>query len=381
MKHEKTPLTREQTEIKKLLEEGFLKGVFTAAAAGIYKGYGSAEKEIISFYGNAAMYPQKRILNKNDYFDLASLTKPLATTMAILCLMKEKKIDINEPLTSLMERKIKGEKKRITTRNLLGHSSGLPAHREYFKMLENIAQKEKKEIIEDIILQEELEYRPGKATLYSDLGFMLLGIIVEKKAGDTLANYVAEKVLKPLNLTNKIFYNPLAQENKTSKIKDFVATEKCPWRKKILCGEVHDDNCYAMGGVAGHSGLFGNIEGVTAYTGKILELWKGKAEHPYIKREDLQYFLVRQQNIKANTWGLGFDTPDEKESSSGKYLSQKSVGHLGFTGTSFWIDPEKKAAIVLLTNRVHPSRENNKIKQFRPYFHDRVMEKLFLQNT
>jgi len=106
-------------------------------------------------------------------------------------------------------------------------------------------------------------------------------------------------------------------------------------------------------------------------------MWKGEAEHPNIKSEDLEYFLTRQQIIEGSTWALGFDTPTEKESSSGKYLSPKSVGHLGFTGTSFWIDPEKKTAIVLLTNRVHPSRENNKIKKFRPYFHDRVLKKLF----
>jgi len=135
-----------------------------------------------------------------------------------------------------------------------------------------------------------------------------------------------------------------------------------------------------MGGVGGHSGLFGNIEGVTAYTAKILEMWKGVTEHPNIKKEDLEYFLSRQQNISGSTWGLGFDTPAIKESSSGNFFSRKSIGHLGFTGTSFWLDPDKNVGIVLLTNRIHPSRENNKIKLFRPYFHDRVMKILFPQS-
>jgi len=377
MKCEKTPLKGTQCEIKKLLEEGVMAGIFPAAAAGISYGCGSEKKEVVSFYGNATLYPKKRTIQKNNFFDLASLTKPLATSMAVLCLIKEKKIDIEEPLTSLLERKIPGEKKRITTKNLLSHSSGLPAHREYYHILNGIALKDKDKYIEDIILREKMEYNPGTTTLYSDLGFILLGRIIEKKAGCTLADYVTEKVLKPLNLMEKIFYNPLNHESKRFKKNDFVATERCPWRKKILCGEVHDDNCYAMGGVAGHSGLFGNVEGVTALTGKILEMWQGRVEHPNIKREDLEYFLTRQQIIEGSTWALGFDTPNEKESSSGKYLSPKSVGHLGFTGTSFWIDLEKKTAIVLLTNRVHPSRENNKIKKFRPYFHDRVMEKLF----
>ena len=377
MKSEKTPLTGVQREIKKLLEEGVMAGVFPAAAAGISFGCGSQKKQVVCFYGNATLYPKKRALQKNNFFDLASLTKPLATSMAVLCLIKEKKIEIEEPLASLFERNIPGEKKRITVKNLLSHTSGLPAHREYYHILNNIAQKDKNEVIEDIIIREKMEYSPGTKKLYSDLGFILLGRIIEKKAGCTLADYVAEKVLKPLNLKENIFYNPLNKVNKRFKKNDFVSTERCPWRKKILCGEVHDDNCYAMAGVAGHSGLFGNIEGVTALTGKILEMWQGETEHPNIEKEDLEYFLVRQQPIKGSTWALGFDTPTEKESSSGKYLSPKSVGHLGFTGTSFWIDPEKKAAIVLLTNRVHPSRQNNKIKQFRPYFHDRVFEKLF----
>ena len=135
-----------------------------------------------------------------------------------------------------------------------------------------------------------------------------------------------------------------------------------------------------MGGVAGHSGLFGNIDGVTAYIAKILEMWKGVIEHPNINKEDLEYFLSRQQNITGSSWGLGFDTPATKESSSGNFFSIKSIGHLGFTGTSFWLDPEKNVGVVLLTNRIHPSRENSKIKIFRPYFHDRVMQILFPQN-
>jgi len=208
-----------------------------------------------------------------------------------------------------------------------------------------------------------------------------LGRIIEKKTGCNLADYIEEKVFKPLKLENKIFYNSLFKKKKNFKKTDFAATENCSWRKKILCGEVHDDNCYAMGGVAGHSGLFGNIEGMTTYTGILLDMWKGVAEHPNIENKDLARFLIRQPQTPGSSWALGFDTPAAKESSSGSCFSPISVGHLGFTGTSFWIDPVKDVAIVLLTNRVHPGRENFKIKQFRPLFHDRVMEKLFVPAT
>ena len=377
MKYGPPPSIILQKHIKKLLEKGVSEGVFPAAAAGVSCGIGKEKKKVIALCGHAALYPEKRKLKKNDFFDLASLTKPLATTLAILCLIKDKKIDLDERLPSLLEKKIEGDKSTISIKNLLSHSSGFPAHREYFKILKDMEPTGKKEFVENLILQEPLEHEPGTRELYSDLGFILLGRIIEKKGGCGLASYVEDKVLRPLGLDRKIFYSPQGERKYRHRPIDFAATENCPWRKKILCGEVHDDNCYTMGGVAGHSGLFGNIEAVTAYAGMILAMWKGVVEHPNIKQEDLVRFLARQEKIPGGNWALGFDTPAIKESSSGSHLSQKSVGHLGFTGTSFWIDPEKDVVIVLLSNRVHPSRENSKIKGYRPYFHDRVMEILF----
>jgi len=377
MKHEPPPLVIRQKELQKLLEKGVNEGVFPSAAAGIICGLGKEKKKVVSHYGNASLYPGKRKLQKNDFFDLASLTKPFATTLAILCLIKEKKIDLAEKVPTLLGKKIKGKKSNISIKHLLSHSSGLPAHREYYFILKDLPEKGKKEVVENLILQEPLAYEPGTGVLYSDLGFMLLGLIIEKNAGCGLAQYVEEKVLKPMQLEKKIFYNPFNEGKGSHRETDFVATENCPWREKILCGEVHDDNCYTMGGVAGHSGLFGNIAGVTTYVGMILDMWKGVMAHPNINREDLVHFLARQGKIPGSSWALGFDTPAIGASSSGRHLSSKSVGHLGFTGTSFWIDPEKDVVIVLLSNRVHPSRENNKIKKYRPYFHDTVMEKLF----
>ena len=133
-----------------------------------------------------------------------------------------------------------------------------------------------------------------------------------------------------------------------------------------------------MGGVCGHAGLFGDIDSVLAITALILDIWKGRKKHPNIDSDDLRKFLKRRGDIKDNSWALGFDTPSPAGSSSGRYFSPQSVGHLGFTGTSFWIDPVKDIVIVLLTNRVHPSRENDKIKKFRPWFHDKIFETLDL---
>jgi CubicO group peptidase (beta-lactamase class C family) len=287
--------------------------------------------------------------------------------------VKEKIISLDEPLSSLLQEKTD---KEITLQYLLGHASGLPAHREYYKELVRYPRAARKDIMTEWILKEELQFKPGSQTLYSDLGFILLGRIVEIQSRQSLDSFVADKVMKPLGLENKIFYIPLNDKRSQDLTKDrvFAATEKCPWRHKVLCGEVHDDNCHALGGVAGHAGLFGDIQSVLRLTTFILDMWLGDAVHPNINNEDLHRCMARQKIGGSNTWGLGFDTPSEKGSSGGRFLSAASVGHLGFTGTSFWIDKEKNLVIVLLTNRVHPKRDNEGIKGFRPLFHDTVVK-------
>ena len=356
-----------------LLKSGWEKKFFAGAAAGITGNVsGMREKTIVSC-GDASLVPATIAMNKAAFFDLASLSKPLATTLAVLCLMKEKKISMDQPLSSLIQRKTD---KKITLQDLLGHASGLPAHREYYKELVSYPHAARKDIVTEWILKEELQFKTGSRTLYSDLGYILLGRIVEIHSRQSLDRFVADKVMKPLGLENTLFYIPLNDTNNRERTPDklFVATEQCSWRHKVLCGEVHDDNCHALGGVGGHAGLFGNIQSVLKLTTFILDMCLGDAVHPNIDNDDLRRCLTRQKKGGGNSWGLGFDTPSEKGSSGGRYLSATSAGHLGFTGTSFWIDKEKKLVMVLLTNRVHPKRDNEGIKDFRPLFHDKVVE-------
>lgn len=365
-----------ENHLKKLLIRGVEKGVFPGAAAGVFY----RKKKVISYYGDAFLVPQKKILKKNKIFDLASLTKPLATTLSILCLLKNKKVKLEETLPSLLQKNVMGEKSKITLRHLLNHTSGLPAHREYFKKLREVPFKERKELLETWILEEELESTPGTKTVYSDLGFMLLGRMIESKSGEPLNLFVDKKIMRPFGLENKIFFVKTKEFSSpatdTNRKESFVATENCAWRKKVICGEVHDDNCYIIGGISGHCGLFGDIESVLDLCVLILDLWKKRKEHPNINNKDLQTFLSRQESEIKTTRVLGFDTPAVKESSGGRFLSRSSVGHLGFTGTSFWIDPEKELVIVLLSNRVHPDRDNEKIRKFRPFFHDGIIAKI-----
>ncbi len=365
--------------INVLMEEALAKQIFPGAVIGISKYYdGKIEKKLIVSYGTTSNTEQKKRMEKNVFFDLASLTKPLSTTLAILCLLKEKKVYLDEKLSSLLERKITKDKRDITLKHLLNHSSGLPAYKPYFKDLINIPFQQRNKTLLTWILEENLDNSPGTHSIYSDLGFMLLGGIVEVKSKEKINLFVREKIYKPLGLHKGIFYKPLTEGGKSilAKEKIFSSTEICPWRGRELCGEVHDDNAYTLGGVSGHAGLFGNIESVLHLTTSLLEQWKDRSEHPNYLNSDLQEILKKQKVDKESTWALGFDTPAKTGSSSGKYFSAGSAGHLGYTGTSFWIDPVREMAIVLLTNRVHPRRDNEKIKEFRPVFHDTVISLL-----
>ena len=368
--------------VEKLLKKGADEGVFAGAAAGIFYIKNNKKNRTTAYYGKASFIPQKRQLEKEHIFDLASITKPLATTLAILCLLKDGKINLKEELPSLLQKKVMGEKGSITLSQLLNHTSGLPAHREYFKKMRDLPCKERKGTLETWILAEELESTPGTKTTYSDLGFMLLGRIIEIKSEQPLDLYIEKKVMKPLGLDKKIFFNKINDPPKNAGLTQnesnkFAATEKCPWRNRVLCGEVHDDNCFVFGGISGHCGLFGDIESVLDLCVAVLDLWKNRRKHPNINNHNLHTFLTWRSPQNKHKRALGFDRPTAKESSGGKYLSLSSVGHLGFSGTSFWIDPEKDMVVVLLSNRVHPNRQNEKIREFRPFFHDAVIGKIF----
>lgn len=375
-----------KTEIKGLTErldalckKSIKEKVFSGAAVGISRGAPQTRKELIYTYGHTSYGPKSHKISEKICFDLASLTKPLATTLAVLALIKEKKIDISDTLPSLLKRVVPAEKSEINLRHLLNHSSGFPAHRPYYEKLMIHSADKRKAMLQNFVIEEPLIGKPGAQSLYSDLGFMLLGWIIEEQSGMRLDKFVENTIYKPLNVSEGIFFRPLAGKGTKKRKRVFAAAEQCPWRNKTLCGEVSDDNTYAVGGVSGQAGLFGDIRSVLALTTHLLDQWQGRERHPNYEAADLQNFLARQEQIKESTWALGFDTPSKNGSSSGRYLSEKSVGHLGFTGTSFWIDPIRDLVVVLLTNRVHPSRDNDAIKQFRPLLHDTVVEQLGLQ--
>lgn len=334
---------------------GFIKRGESGISRYVKDGYSAGEK-------NGEVRPQGEC-----YFDLASLTKPLVTSLSILSLIEEKKISIDDNLGNYFGSAISG-KEIITIDNLLTHSSGLPSHRPYYKELLSFPENKRKGVLLNWIMKEKLSFQPGTDSLYSDLDFILLGYIIEKVSGESLDKYWWRKIIKPLGLEKGLFFKKTRKEGNGL----CVATGECGWSKMKLCGIVHDDNCRALGGVAGHAGLFGSCSAVLSLCENLLMQFQGEERHPAYTSSLLRKVLSR----KKGNYVFGFDTPTEGVSSSGKYFSDMTVGHLGFTGTSFWIDLEQQIAIVFLTNRVFCGDDLNEIKQLRPIIHDSIMEEL-----
>ena len=337
-------------------------------------------------FGYRSLVPEQTPMLADAIFDLASLTKALATSVALMLLVREKKLRLDDQVTRVIPMYGVFGKSLTTFRQLLNHSAGLPAWKPYFQEIIKcektgrvnfVASRAAKNYVYEQIHRERPEAAPGTRTLYSDLGFIVLGEVIEILTGNTLDRFCQEKIFKPLNLRSTGFVDlTRIRMRRLQPIDGMIApTEDCPWRKKILCGEVHDDNAYAMGGVAGHAGLFSSARDVHTLIARLSQCLIGKDN--FVPQILLREFLSRDGASQDGNFALGWDTPSAGKSASGTLFSPRSVGHLGFTGCSIWWDLEKNCHVVLLTNRVHPSRKNEKIKEFRPQVHDLIMKALF----
>lgn len=363
--------------IKEACGTGLTDGVTIGLAAGVHFRKNGAVSEGSYFGGLTRSDEFGEQIKAETIFDLASLTKPLCTTLCILHLIGQKILGFDDRLGSILPDDMPAKTKGMSIRQLLSHSSGFPAYVPYYKELTPCCRVENKTALRLRILQEPLVYAPDAECRYSDLGFMLLGWIIEQQSGLKLNEYFARYIAGPLGLTNNLFF-PALDDSFLIDPSVCAATERCPWRNKVMQGEVHDEHCWLMGGVAGHAGLFGTLRGVMSLCTMFLDIWKNRGPASFPCGGELMREALTTRHTNG-TWCLGFDTPTPGRSSSGRYFSPASVGHLGFTGTSFWIDPQQDIVIVLLTNRVHPSRTNQKIRVFRPFFHDYLMEHLVIK--
>ncbi len=368
--------------VEEAFKEAVAQGVFPGAVVLVGKG---DEVVFERAFGHRSLVPEKSPMQIETIFDLASLTKPLATTVAIMLLVREKKIRLEDRVTRFFPNFGVFGKTHVTFRHLLAHCSGLPGWKPYYEdivkgerdgKINFVASRAAKSYVFEQIHREKSLGPPGTQTLYSDLGFILLGEVIEEVTGWTLDRYCQDKVFKPIGLRSTSFVDlTLLRTRRLQPVPEMIApTEQCPWRKKVLCGEVHDDNAYAMGGVAGHAGLFSSTRDIHLLLTRLKRCSRG--EDPFLPAPLVKEFLARDETVKGSTYALGWDTPSPENSAGGSYFSPNTVGHLGFTGTSVWWDMEKDCHIVLLSNRIHPSRNSDKIKSFRPYIHDLIMKTL-----
>lgn len=336
-------------------------------------------------FGSRSLEPERTPMQPDTIFDLSSLTKPLATTTAFMVLLTDKKVRLDDRVTRFFHNFGVYGKIHATFRHVLAHAAGLAGWRPYFRdvirieregRLNFMASRGAKEYVYQQIHRERPEYEIGEKSLYSDLGFMLLGELVELVSRMALDRFCTERIFRPLCLRSTAFVDLSSlRGRKLLPVIDMIApTERCAWRKRLLCGEVQDDNAYAMGGVAGHAGLFANATDLDLLVSRLRACHRGK--DAFIPREILREFWTRDPTVPHSTWALGWDTPSPTASSAGSQISDTAVGHLGFTGTSLWIDLERDAHVIFLTNRVHPKRDNEQIREIRPRVHDLVFEAL-----
>jgi beta-N-acetylhexosaminidase len=335
---------------------------------------GLHDQLIVRAFGKLTRDAKSPAATANTLYDMASLTKVMVTTTSVMILVQQKRLDLDTPIARYLPEWSVATKSdpdptwraRATIRNLLLHDSGLPAHRDFYK------QAKGHDAVLALVLGEPLVHQPGTKVEYSDLGFILLGEIVQRLTGISLDEYAKQHIFAPLGMKESQFNPP-------RKLWPTIApTENdVDFRKRLLQGEVHDENAWALGGVSGHAGLF-STAGDTAIFAQMILNGGIYAHHRILTRALIQEFTARQA-IGDAARTLGWDAVTQP-SSSGHYFSLDSFGHTGFTGTSLWIDPDRDLFVILLTNRVNPTRANEQIRQLRPAVHDAVMRALGLAN-
>ncbi|MEC4891346.1 MAG: serine hydrolase [Nitrospira sp.] len=364
--------------IQAALDAAVRDGVFPGAVLAVRKGGSPIQ---VACAGHLSTHPPGEAVTASAIYDLASLTKPLATVTAIALLVQEGRCHLEDSVEALLPECAGVPIGGATVRHLLTHSSGLPGWRGYYERLSPAAtipateeaRGKARQAVLPLVCGEALIYERGARSLYSDIGFILLGLIVERCSGMHLDRFFDVRIarLAGAGVLRFIPVEDLAAVRQGGGVAHggIAPTEVDSWRGRLLCGEVHDENAAALGGVAGHAGLFGTAESVLAVTGGWLRAYSGQPS--WLDSAIVRAFTARQQRIPGSSWALGWDTPSSP-SSSGQYFSASSFGHLGYTGTSLWIDPDKELEVVLLSNRVHPTRKNDLIRAFRPTIHDVV---------
>jgi CubicO group peptidase (beta-lactamase class C family) len=309
--------------------------------------------------GRFTYEPQSTEAATASIFDIASVSKVVATTAMAMILYERGLLDLEVPVAAILP-EFAGEDPRrqdVTVHMLLAHSSGLPAYEKLF-----LRAKSRDELLQ-AASSTPLVAEPGSWAVYSDIGFILLGVALERIADESIDRFCQREIFGPLGMAHTAF-------NPAPAWKALIppTANDTGFRGRIIQGEVQDENCSVMGGVAGHAGLFATAQDIALFAEAMLN-----GEHQIVRPETLALFTSRQSTPAGTFRALGWDTPSSP-SQSGRYFSGRSFGHLGYTGTSLWIDPARRLSITLLTNRTWPDCSSQKIKEMRPKFHDAMVE-------
>jgi len=339
-----------------VLNEGISTRAFPCASVAItHKGKLVALKAV----GRFTYDPESAPVNSDTMFDLASVSKVVATTTMAMILYERGELDLETPVVSLVPEFASSDDRRheVTLHMLLAHSSGLPAYVKLFEQASTAGQ---------LLLaacRVPLAADPGTRAEYSDIGFIVLGEALTRLAGERLDHFCQHQIFAPLGMVRTTFNPPIAVRADVPP----TADDKT-FRHRVIQGEVHDENASVLGGVGGHAGVFATAGHVATFAHCMLT---GGA--PIVHPETIARFTRRETNPPGTSRALGWDTPSQP-SQSGQYFSASSYGHLGYTGTSLWIDPERQLSVTLLTNRTWPDNRNQSIKRIRPLFHDTVVQ-------
>lgn len=343
-------------KIIQAMEQGVTDAVFSGAQLVAGKG----EQNLFhGAFGHLSYQNNSSEIREDTLFDVASLTKPVSTLNLAMIFYQKGMYQLSDSICKFIPEL---EDVPWTIEQLLAHRSGLPSWiplRKNLRPEENHIQAIRENFLKQI-QKAPFKALPGGKRIYSDLGYILLGFFLEKIGGEPLDILFDKHIAKELSLEHSLF---------RPNSKNTAMTEDCPWRQKILQGEVHDDHAYLLGKMAGHAGLFSTALDLEKYVHEIWKVLEGKS--PWLKQETFEIFLN-----SPSGWVLGWDTVEAEDSQAGRYFSIKTIGHLAFTGCSFWLDRKDQKYIILVTNRVHPTAKNEGIKAFRPKIHDLVVGEL-----
>jgi CubicO group peptidase (beta-lactamase class C family) len=352
-----------------LIRDAVANRAFPAAAIEVGRAAGPLWNQA---FGTLTYDPGAFIAAPDTVFDIASLTKVIATTTLVMRAVDEGRLTLDAPISTWLPEWRGTDRNYVSIRDLLAHCSGLTAYLPFYRDLTG------RPDFQAAICALPLEYAPRTQSIYSDLGFMLIGFILEDvgrvaepsgtvgAAAATQMNSLAAQFQRFAIAINArdLTFNPTKSNQRFT-----APTEVDPWRGRLLVGEVHDENCWALGGAAGHAGLFGTATAVGTFARVALRTIAGE---PLLAQPQTMHEFIMRASVPGSSRALGWDTM-LPTSSCGTRLSPSSIGHTGFTGTSVWIDWQRDLYIVFLTNRVHPTRENEAIREVRPRVHDAVI--------